>query len=508
MKVQFTGWPVFGLFLAILLTAYAPVLLTPYAFSDDYPNLADGPQGAAITAMIREGRPLLALGTWLFLHTATDIEDLRSLRFMGIVGIALLVWSVFHILVRTGWGQVRSFFMAVILCTTLPFHVYAAWATVAFYPYAALISGLSFALAERSFDEQRRLPTWLLAAGASLLLLAALTIHQPAAMFFWVLTAVALLKPDTPLGEALRRFGWYGLIAAGGMLGGLGVVELGLALNPDIPARSGLVQDIPLKVVWFLFEALPNALHFALLSPSWLFSGEGPTLSPFQRGLDILLAWGALGVIAGGLALYFQGTHTERLGKVGLAGAILLLSYTPNLVVAENWATYRTLSSLSSIVVLYTLCACHGYAQHLRWPFAPGWAKAGMGSIALASVLSAMYHVQTYFVAPQVRELALMRSQLVQEDISRVRGIYVVCSTRQDTLAPLVRYGEFGFPSSAASWAPASMVFFLLREMTPDYTHLPVTVVAADDPIDPPPDSLIVDMGKLLRQAQRSDSSL
>ena len=102
MKVQFTGWPVFGLFLAVFLTAYAPVLLTPYAFSDDYPNLAAGPQEAEIAEKIREGRPLLALGTRLFLHTATDIEDLRSLRFMGIVGIALLAWSVFHILVRTG----------------------------------------------------------------------------------------------------------------------------------------------------------------------------------------------------------------------------------------------------------------------------------------------------------------------------------------------------------------------------------------------------------------------
>ena len=43
MKVQFTGWPVLGLFLAVFLTAYAPVLLTPYAFYDDYPNLAAGP---------------------------------------------------------------------------------------------------------------------------------------------------------------------------------------------------------------------------------------------------------------------------------------------------------------------------------------------------------------------------------------------------------------------------------------------------------------------------------
>ena len=75
---------------------------------------------------IGEGRPLLALGTWLFLHTATDIEDLRSLRFMGIVGIALLAWSVFHILVRTGWSRVQSFCVGVIMGTHLPVTVVAA----------------------------------------------------------------------------------------------------------------------------------------------------------------------------------------------------------------------------------------------------------------------------------------------------------------------------------------------------------------------------------------------
>ena len=506
MKVLFPGWAVFGLFLAVLLTAYAPVLMTTYAFYDDYPNLADGP--TVTTVAIIEGRPLLALCKHLLFRIATDIEHLVWLRFVGIVGIAGVAWSVFQLLVRTGWGRVQSFCVAVVICTSLPFQVYAAWAGAFQNPFAALVSVYAFFLGERAFKTAQRRLKWRLAAGASLLLLAALTIHQPAAMFFWVLTAVALLKPDTPLGEALRRFGWYGLIAAGGMLGGLGVVELGLALNPDIPARSGLVQDIPLKVVWFLFEALPNALHFALLSPSWLFSGEGPTLSPFQRGLDILLAWGALGVIAGGLALYFQGTHTERLGKVGLAGAILLLSYTPNLVVAENWATYRTLSSLSSIVVLYTLCACHGYAQHLRWPFAPGWAKAGMGSIALASVLSAMYHVQTYFVAPQVRELALMRSQLAREELSQARSIYVIRPAWRETLAPLVRYDEFGLPSASRLRTASHMVVVLLREMAPDHAALPVTAVFAYDPIDPPPDSLVVDMRNLRLQAQRDDRGL
>ena len=220
MSMPFTGWPTFGLFLAVFLTAYSPVLVTSYAFYDDYADFAAALQGdisGSVNKKIAEGRPLSALLT-SSLTVARDIGDLRYVRLLGIVGIAVLAWGVFRLLVRIGWRQVPSFFMAVILYTTLPFHVYAAWATATFHLYAALVSGLSFALAERSFDEQRRLPKWLLGAGASLALLTALTIHQPAAMFFWVFAAVILLKPDMPLGDMLRRFGWYGMIVMVGML--------------------------------------------------------------------------------------------------------------------------------------------------------------------------------------------------------------------------------------------------------------------------------------------------
>ena len=469
---------------------------------------------------IREGRPLLALGTRLFLHTATDIEDLRSLRFMGIVGIALLAWSVFHILVRTGWSRVQSFCVGVIMGTTLPFQVYAAWAIAAFNIFAALASGLAFALGERAFDAQGLFPKWLLAAGASLLLLAALTIHQPAAltihqpaaMFFWVFAAVVLLKPDMPLGDTLRRFGWYGMIVMVGMLLGFVVYKLGLSLEsvratyPDFPARTGLVQDIPGKVIWFLGEALPNALHFALLSPGhWFFSDGSPVRSAFHRTVDMVIAWSVCVLIVGGLMRYVHGTRKERLWKLGIAVALLPLSYAPNLVVAENWAAYRTLSSLTSLVVVYAFFAFQGYVQCLRRSLSPTYMNAVMGGIAIACALSAAYHVHTYFVVPQVRELEMMRSQLAQEDISQARGIYVIRPGWQDTLAPLVRYDEFGLPSSFAPWTPGSMIFLLLRDIAPDYAHLPVTHVAGDDPIDPPPDSLVVDMGKLLRQAQRDN---
>ncbi len=363
MNVQSAGGPAFGLFLAVFLTVYAPVLLNSYAFTDDFFDLAAALRGDMswpITKKITEGRPLLALLTYISLTTAKDIEDLRYLRLVGIVGIAVLAWSVFRLLVRTGWEPVRSFFASVILCTTLPFHVYAAWATTAFYPYAALASGVAFFLGERTFRTHRRSPKWLRVGGASLALLAALAIHQSAAMFLWVFAAVVVLKPDTPLDDVLRRFGWYCMIVMGGLLLGFVVYKLGLALYPALSARTGLVHNIPGKAVWFLLEPLPNALNFSLLSPSHY------VFSDFHRIADILLAWGVFVLIVGGMMLYVGGTLKERLWKLGIALSVLPLSYVPNLIVVENWASYRTLPSLTSVVVMYAFFAFHGYLRHCR----------------------------------------------------------------------------------------------------------------------------------------------
>ena len=464
-------------------------------------------QSGPIIQKIAEGRPLHALLTDVIsLTAARDIGDLRYLRFVGVLGIAVLAWSVFRLLVRTGWGQVQSFCVCVIMATTPSFQVYAAWATTAFYSYSALVSGLAFALADRAFDEQSRLPKWLLGAGASLALLIALTIYQPAAMFFWVFAAVVVLKPETSQRDMLRRLGWYCMIVTAGLLLGFVVYLLGSYLYLDHLSRGGLVQDILRKVVWFFRDPLPNAVNFVSLSPShWLFPEKPLFVDRFHRAVNISLGGSIFIFVLGGLTLYFQGTRKERLQKLGVAVSLLPLSYLPQLVAFHRSAVYRGLLSLTSIVVMYMFIAFRGYAQHLRYSLSPFWAHIALGSVALVSALSATYHVQTYFVAPQAQELEIMRSQLAQEDISSVRGIYVICSTWRDTLAPLVRYDEFGFPSSATSWTASAMVFLLLREMAPDYAHLPITVVSADAPIEPPPDSLVVDMRNLRLQAQRDD---
>ena len=521
-----------GLFLAVFLACFASVIAADFGYRDDYTRLAAEPHGH-IQRIVREGRPLGAALWWLSRQAVTDIEHLRYVRLAGVLGIALLAWALFRALAYAGWSRFQSACVAVIACTALPFQVYTAWASCAFYPLAALAAGLAFALSERAFDTPCRRSRWLAAAGAALALLAALAVYQPAAMFFWVFAAAVLLKPDTPARDAARRFGGYCAVALAAMLAGYAMYRLCLILVPGDYVRAGLVQDLPTKAVWFLSLYLPNAVNFFLPSPSHLFAPEaggelsidlyrglsdalhrlGVSLLPSfeeaspaylralsgagglsfaHKALDAVIAWGVLAVIGGGLWRCFRGARGDRPCRFGVAAALLLLSSVPMLVVEEHNSGYRAMPALASLVVLFAYLAFRGYGGRAA---ATGGAHIVLGAAAVACALSAAWHVHAYFVAPQVRELAQMRSQIERGDLSRVRGIHVLCPPKwgRNPPAPLV-WREFGAISSAGA-SGREMAILLLRKIAPEHADLPIVFVEFDDPPAPlPPDVLVVDM--------------
>ena len=312
-------------------------------------------------------------------------------------------------------------------------------------------------------------------------------------MFFWVFAAVTVLKPDTEIHDILRRICWYGLLVMAGLSLGFVVYALASYLYIDELARGGLVQDIPRKIVWFFRDPLPNAMNFFSLSPAhWFLPAGVPFVDRLHRAVNIAVAGSMFLFVLVGLGLYFQGSFKERLWKLGTAVSLLPLSYVPQLVAVHRSAVYRGLLSLASLLLVYMFFAFRGYAQR-RPRLSPIGMNVGIGSIALACALLATSNVRTYFVTPQVRELEALRTQLASENLANARSIYLIRPNWRDTLAPLVRYHEFGSRSSA-SWAARSMVFLLLREIASEEVHLPVTVVSADDPLEPPPDSLVIDM--------------
>ena len=349
-----------SLFLAVFLSCFASVFGAEYIYRDDL-RIIEGPTEPFGAETFADGRPIKALIMMLFRQTATEIEHLRYLRLMGVLGIALLAWCMFQALARAGWSRFHSACVAVIMCTALPFQVTAAWAVCAPHPLGALAAGLAFLLSERAFETPRRRSKWLLAAGAGLALLAALAVYQPMAMFFWVFAAVALLKPDTAPRDMLRRFGGYCVIGFAGMLAGFAVFELSQTLASDLPPRTGLVRDVPTKIAWFLSILLPDALNFALPSPSWLLLPAAGGLSFVHKVLDTIIAWVVFACIGGGLWRYFRGTRGERLWKCAVAMSLLLLSAAPSLMAEARPSGYRLMAAPASLVVLFAYFAFQGY---------------------------------------------------------------------------------------------------------------------------------------------------
>ena len=257
---------------------------------------------------VREGRVFYALITKILLRFTIDIGDLAHVRFLGIIGIALVAWSVFVVLVRAGQDRFQSTCAGLVIGTTLPFQLYAAWATAAPFPFAALVSGLAFFVGERAFDSPDPRIGYLLVPASILTLAAAMTIYQPAAMFFWVLVAIAVLSRNTRPCDAMRRFGWHCMIGSAGILSAFIIYKSGISahLSPFaetavIDARAAVIdlQHIPSKVVWFLTDVLPASLRFA-----WLHSHV--VFNMFISGV-------VLAFMIPGLILYFQDSSNNFL---------------------------------------------------------------------------------------------------------------------------------------------------------------------------------------------------
>lgn len=487
------------------MACYSSVWLTAYGFLDDYAILAESLQGEADIRqlVVAAGRPTYALLLALTFPLLHSVADLRYIRLLGVLGLALLSWRVYRTLVRAGWGEVRAFLLALVVVMMPAFQVYAAWATTAFHAYAALLAGGAWAVAERALTAQRLAPAWSLAGGASLLLLA-LTIHQSAALFFWVFAAVMLCKPDITLAEMKQRFLWYNTVVFIGLTLGFGLHKLGTTLYPVAlePARTRLTHDVWGKVLWFVDHPLKDALNISRLSSDW---------------------WLALPVAAfmvGGLVCFFRGDIKARLWQLLIALAVLPLAYLPNLVVTENWSSYRTQAALTSLVVLYIFVACWGYRRCFPQGVPVTILTTILGLAALASGLAASSNVTAYFVAPQWQEWHFLRAQLARADLSQAHHLYLIASTWQRTLAPGVRYDEFGFPSSAAPWTLKPMVYLFLRERYPEHRYSATNLTSAETSwvvgktspgqakiaidlapptgdIHPSPDALVLDMRQL-----------
>src|SRR5579862_8739649 len=184
----FSMFAILGVYVASFLAVYLSVVVTPYAFSDDYSalrNVLTGQVWVFDPKLIGYGRPVYALLEELALPMMSSLGDLRFLRVFGIVSIGLTAFACHVWLRRSGLPRPVNLGLPAMLGLMPAFQVDAAWAIASFFVLSALLSGLAFALVEWATAGARRV-SWSRVIAAVAMLSAAFSIHQPDAMFFWV----------------------------------------------------------------------------------------------------------------------------------------------------------------------------------------------------------------------------------------------------------------------------------------------------------------------------------
>jgi hypothetical protein len=466
------------LFLFLFFIAvYSHVIIYAFAYYDDYNVLFSATHHMffqVLNGNVLSGRPVYAMlfVFYLFIH---HIAGLVWLRLGAILGIVVLCSLLIRRLVKspkTPFSAAIS--IAVSICLMPSFQIDAAWSVTAFYPWGALLAGLAYLETERA---SRLLDIHNLIAVAVLAI--SVMLYQPAAMMFWVFAAISWLLCDTRSVHPGRLAQALLIMAVA-----LGLDFVSSKTFPEwifndhyVFQRTALVSNIFGKVWWFFHEVIPNCLNFTDIHQPAVIE-------------TIIVAI----VIALGLWLSFEGALRIRLYKSAIALSLVPLAYAPNLIVAENWATYRTEVALTSLFTLYAGIAFITYFRRLGaallLPF-------GLFVLVSVAAINAYQNVKYEFVLPQVAELRELGAYLSKHpDLSAAKSFYIVPAPQKSKFAAFVRYDEFGFSSLAAMDAGRGIIW----AASGGKTILPTNVLLEarmGAEAEAPEDATILDFGRI-----------
>ncbi|MCC7531016.1 MAG: hypothetical protein IT342_21030 [Candidatus Melainabacteria bacterium] len=465
----------FAVFAAIFLATYLPCFLQSYGLLDDYYLLfltltKDAWCQEIVGSMMSQGRPLNLPFIAAAFSPLQGISDLVYLRIIATLGTAFLATLFFRHAMHVGWTRAQSFVLSLLVFSQLPFQVLSAWSLVGFLGAFRLpLAYVSYFLAKYAGEKPLRSPAFGgLYAATVIALTAAMAMHQATAMFFWIGLAQDVLSPKRwelsrrQLGVIFTTFG----IACG--------IEYAICAWGKSAFAAYLLQDrdhlsfnVFEKLQWFFSEPITNCLNFNNLDAS------------------PLIAAGTAVTIFVGLWFFIKNLeHKESLKtRVLLLAGLPFLCYTPNLMVAESWSSYRTLYALAALMMIYFFCAIQGIAEKLK--VGKNTITSTLLAAAVLNLIVANQNVATYIAEPQSREIALLRYRLNYEKSSAVIAHTMdqltppegkspfdiwqydsktIIPSWYETLAPAAYYDEFGRPSSARPFVAKAMVGLLQRE--------------------------------------------
>lgn len=495
-------WPL--MLAGALFCVYLPVLSMSYLFMDDYIQLhGPDPVNETVWFFVSLGRPLVGGYLMLCRFFVHAFGSNMLCHLLGVVGVALLGTATHRWLRRHEIASPDAALLCFLIGALPAMQVYMTWITAGSFVYAAWLAVWALLVFDPdcgSHAPPRAFPGWPRWAGAVTLMVAAMMIYQPSAMYFWSMALAGLLAGwrQTPRQIVRRGAAYFGL-------GGLSLAAYWVALQvmfaatgmaPNERSRLLALGDIPGKLGWFVSEPLDSALSLWRVQAS--------------RELSLLIA----GIIVAGLVVKwrllrrasgqsgreasnarpFRGVWTLYLA--GMIVAMLPLSYLFNLVVAENWASYRTTFALAASVAVLGYVALDALSA---WAGREGQAvlrRAALCGCAVGALLSVQENAFRRIAFPQAVEYRFLEHQLQTAGLTEKTAIHMIRPAYDGGLCKRVFY-EFGAPSSSAPWVPVPMIRKALREMGLRPEQFKITHGTADEPIPRGAGVAVIDMREL-----------
>ncbi|MCC7000012.1 MAG: hypothetical protein IT370_35765 [Deltaproteobacteria bacterium] len=477
---------------AALLLTYAAVIVTPYAVTDDWVNFAFAKMGQKVSvAAIPAGRVIDGILVGYSFYWTPRLEDLRWLRLLGVLGIALLAWLLHRELSRAGWSRGRAACVAYLMCVTPAFQVCAPWTTMWPVFFSAAWAGLACHASRKAMDARGHLSRVLWSFGGALLLFLSVTVYQVTMMFYVVFAAIDLYGQGDVAPRFWRRFIWHSGFLIGGLFIGWLAFKIGFHYYYFVsdPVRTKVQAEAwGDKLSWFWSWPLRDTLQLLKVRPS--------------EHLPLLSAL----FIFPGLFLFLRGALWQRGLLVLLAGVLIPVAYLPSLVANGRWDAYRTQMPMTALVLLYAFYALRGWARGVEYllgrvgrqawqPRIAAVTAVMLGLVAVGAAASAAYNVTTIDAEPQMTELRVMRREFRKVNWKAATKINIVGATWSDSLA-WSRYDEWGLATSSREWALPHIAYVMAYEsLGGKRPKIPIAVVKRG--FKPPPGEWVIDMSGL-----------
>lgn len=530
-----------------LLAMHLSSILKTYGYVDDYALLnmstSPNPQERAYLQDIylANGRAILGYLTEKSLGWAGNVEGLSWLR-----GIAsMLQWGlglcIYGQLIRHRRGRLESALTTLMILSIPAYVLYVGWGgTYVAVHLSLLLTFLAYVLMPRSIkrgqatglpvdaapgEEVADQPSpregfmgrllaraWNLRGlcrviPSCLLMVVAMLIYQPTSGLFWFWVAMGLLLGTDSLRQLLMRFGiaLVTYFCSGALYYIAWKCTLELMTTEASAERSQVIHTyaaLQQKLNWFIHEVVPNSLYFGFFE-QWNRS----TTACWYVGLFIV----GIAVLGVCLAIFGRGEHrpVARLMRYLLVLLIIPLSYFPNLVVVESFATFRTRVALSSILMLLLAGALSG----LLWTVFRGrWNWIGrtlFAAVAMGMVIKGGYNLDRYMATPQGTEYQFVVSHARQFDFTKYDNLLIVHNYPRffSISGQNYYYMEFGMPTSCTdpTWGGGIRTLFVraMKEQElqlGQYPAEPRQVMEADgfyfQPV--PPRTMMMDMRELV----------